>query len=259
MTASSRLDQITAALDQLESEEQITVLWACESGSRAWGFESATSDYDVRFVYLRRTKDYLRVSPLRDVIERPIAEDLDLSGWDLSKALGLFRKSNPSLLEWLQSPIVYRQHGSFQSALLGLVPQYFSPRACMGHYLSVAERNRRNYLMKDQIRLKRYFYMIRPILACHWLERRVGLPPLAFQTLVSELLPEEELRTVIDGLWARKRNGEGLDLAPPIPILSEFISSEMKRLSFSLQEGDETQPWETLDELFRNLLLETGA
>ena len=97
-------------------------MWACESGSRAWGFPSVNSDYDVRFVYLRRTEDYLRASPLRDVIEIPISDELDISGWDLPKALGLFRKSNPPLLEWLQSPIVYQQEKVFIDAISAMIP-----------------------------------------------------------------------------------------------------------------------------------------
>jgi len=108
MTSSGKSSQIKAELARIEEDENISILWACESGSRAWGFESQNSDYDVRFIYLQRTEEYLRASDLRDVIEKPISDDLDISGWDLPKALRLFRKSNPPLLEWLQSPIVYQ-------------------------------------------------------------------------------------------------------------------------------------------------------
>jgi len=157
MTSTGKSSQIEAELARIEEEENISILWACESGSRAWGFESQDSDYDVRFIYLRRTAEYLRASDLRDVIEKPISDDLDISGWDLPKALRLFRKSNPPLLEWLQSPIVYQGNDHFHKAISALLPDYFSPIGCMYHYMSMADRNRRSYLDKTQIKLKRYF------------------------------------------------------------------------------------------------------
>ena len=104
--------RIVESLRQIECEEDVTILYACESGSRAWGFESTDSDYDVRFIYLRKTPWYLTIQNKRDVIERPISDELDIAGWDLPKALGLFRKSNPPLLEWLRSPVVYLEEAS---------------------------------------------------------------------------------------------------------------------------------------------------
>ena len=103
-------EEIQRSIDEIEQSENVTVLYACESGSRAWGFHSQDSDYDVRFIYAHPPDWYLSVDleKKRDVIERPILDDLDVSGWDLRKSLQLFRKSNPPLLEWLDSPIVYR-------------------------------------------------------------------------------------------------------------------------------------------------------
>lgn len=169
MIPSSQMNLIRSALEDLSAREGMTILWACESGSRAWGFESTDSDYDVRFIYLRRRDDYLRVSPFSDVIEMPISDELDISGWDLSKALGLLRKSNPPLLEWLQSPIVYSAFPGFKENFWELCQTYFSARACMYHYMSMAERMLKPYLNKNTIRLKRYFYILRPVFACQWL------------------------------------------------------------------------------------------
>ena len=70
-------------LQELEAENNVKILYACESGSRAWGFPSATSDYDVRFIYLRPVEWYLSIEQKRDVIEYPVENDLDISGWDL--------------------------------------------------------------------------------------------------------------------------------------------------------------------------------
>src|ERR1051325_12100355 len=104
-------DVIQRKIAQIGQEEQVQVLYACESGSRAWGFASTDSDYDVRFVYCHPSNWYLSILDRPDVIERPIENDVDLSGWDVRKALQLFRKSNPPLLEWLDSPILYHTQG----------------------------------------------------------------------------------------------------------------------------------------------------
>src|SRR5262245_21580074 len=128
---------IEAELAALERAEDVAILLAVESGSRAWGFASTDSDYDVRFVYVRRPEWYLSIDleDRRDVIERPIRESIDVSGWDVRKALKLFRKSNPPLLEWLQCPIVYRQRSSLAGRLRALLPEFYSPRGSFHHYL----------------------------------------------------------------------------------------------------------------------------
>ena len=231
MISREKKNEIENELRQIESQEGVSILWACESGSRAWGFESQDSDYDVRFVYLRRPEAYLRASELRDVIEKPISEDLDISGWDLPKALGLFRKSNPPLLEWLQSPIVYRRNREFYKRISPLIPSYFSPIGCMYHYMSMAERGRRSYLDKETIRLKKYFYTLRPILACMWIDQGFGVPPIEFATLLNRLLPNGKLRESIDALIERKKRGIERDLAPQIPIISEFIRIQMEKFT----------------------------
>src|SRR6056297_3590984 len=110
MPDSRALVEIQSRLEALEQQENIHIALAVESGSRAWGFASSDSDYDVRFVYLRPTNWYLSIDleRRRDVIEQPIIDEYDVGGWDLRKALQLLRKCNPPLLEWLNSPIVYR-------------------------------------------------------------------------------------------------------------------------------------------------------
>ncbi len=101
--------KIKEQLRRIEDAENIKILLAVESGSRAWGFASPDSDYDVRFVYIRSLEDYLRLDATRDVIELPIDDVLDINGWDLQKTLRLLHKSNPTLFEWFSSPIVYKK------------------------------------------------------------------------------------------------------------------------------------------------------
>src|SRR5258708_31381471 len=133
--------RVRDALAQVEAERHVRVLFACESGSRAWGFASRDGDYDVRFLYVHRRDWYLSVEDRRDVIERPIADDLDVSGWELRKALRLLRKSNPPLLEWLKSPVVYRHDPAFAVEVGALAAKFYSPRRCFAHYLHMAFGN----------------------------------------------------------------------------------------------------------------------
>jgi predicted nucleotidyltransferase len=254
MISPAQINLIRSEIEILSSKEQITILWACESGSRAWGFESTDSDYDVRFIYLREQDEYLRVSAMRDVIEMPISDDLDISGWDLPKALGLLRKSNPPLLEWLQSPIVYAEFPDFRDSLWDLSQRYFCPRACMYHYMSMADRNRRTYLNGSTIRLKRYFYMLRPVLACEWLTERGSIVPMQFGTLLDELVPSGPIRSIIDELLERKRAGIELGEGPVIPELSDFIVQKMEAFKEVVKGTEFTEPWESLDDYFRQTL-----
>jgi hypothetical protein len=180
--------EILARLSHLEQEEGVRILYACESGSRAWGFPSTDSDYDVRFIYLQPQDWYLSIDleKKRDVIERPINDQIDLNGWDLRKALWLYRKSNPPLLEWLGSPIIYLEKYSTASQLRTLAPEYYSPKACMYHYLHMARGNYREYLKGERVWIKKYFYILRPLLAINWLEKEMGIVPTEFRKLVNQ-------------------------------------------------------------------------
>ena len=175
-------EQIVEQLRLIEKEEQVRIIYACESGSRAWGFPSKDSDYDVRFLYIRPADWYLSIFDRRDVIERPISDMLDINGWDIRKALNLFRKSNPPLLEWLQSPLVYMEAFTVTEQIRRLSPLTFSPRSCMYHYLHMAKGNYRMYLQGEQVNIKKYFYVLRPVLACQWIERSNTMPPIEFDT-----------------------------------------------------------------------------
>ncbi len=218
---------IHAHLNQIEAGEHIRVIYACESGSRAWGFPSADSDYDVRFLYLHPADWYLAIDEGRDVIERPISAGLDINGWDLRKALRLFRRSNPPLLEWLGSPIVYLERYSVVARLRELAPVYYSPTACLYHYLHMARRNYREYLQGDEVWVKKYFYVLRPLLAMNWIERGSGVAPTDFNIAVEKLISDTSLREAIEHLLAAKRAGAELDRGPRIPPIGDFLDCEM--------------------------------
>lgn len=248
--------QIAAELDVVEREEGVRIVYACESGSRAWGFASEDSDYDVRFLYLHPPAWYLSVQRGRDVIERPIREGLDISGWDLPKALQLFRKSNPPLLEWLQSPIVYREWGQAVPRMRALLDDYYSPVSCMHHYLHMAQGNNREYLRGDEVWGKKYFYVLRPVLACMWIERGFGVVPTQFARLVERVVDDTAVRNAIDDLMTRKRTGAELDRGPRIPVISDFLNAETERLSASHQGRAKSRGTKELDRLFLDTLIE---
>jgi uncharacterized protein len=151
----------------------VRTLFAVESGSRAWGFESPDSDYDVRFVYVHEPSWYQAVDleERRDVIEYPIVDDIDLHGWDARKALRLFWKSNPAFVEWIQSPIVYLEQDAFRQKAIEALPTIYRPHNGIYHYRSMAKTNYRGYLQEPTVRLKKYFYVLRPLLAARWINR----------------------------------------------------------------------------------------
>ena len=148
--------RIKTTLADIEQQENVRVLFACESGSRAWGFPSANSDFDVRFIYVRSQADYLRLDEPRDVIERPIVDDLDINGWDLRKTFKLMLKSNPTLMEWLGSPIVYREEPAIASKIRQIAPDFYNPTVAHSHYFSMARTDFRS-LQADEVSTKRYF------------------------------------------------------------------------------------------------------
>lgn len=248
---------ILERLNAIEQAELVRILYACESGSRAWGFASPDSDYDVRFIYVHPRDRYLsiHVERRRDVIERPIEDLLDINGWDLRKALNLMYKSNPPLFEWLHSPLIYREQPGFRQAMLALTPTYYSPRGCAWHYLHMARGNQREYLRGDVVRLKKYLYVLRPLLAVRWLESGRGVVPMPFDELVTTLIPPGELRDAIDQLLAAKQGGAELAWGPRIPALSDWIVAELARLEAGPALESTTNPGsELLDQTFRQWL-----
>lgn len=157
-----RLNSIEHRLARIEADENVAILWAIESGSRAWGFSSPDSDYDCRFIFIRTPEDYLSPWQKRDVIETPIENDLDINGWELGKAIKLLLKGNAVVIEWLMSPIVYTGDPRLREQLLTLADQYASREAVARHYLHLGEKQRRTYFAPgEEVQLKKIFYALR--------------------------------------------------------------------------------------------------
>lgn len=225
--------RVLAELASIEQQHDVRVLFACESGSRGWGFASPDSDYDVRFVYVHKLEWYLRVQPQRDVIEVPISAELDVCGWECRKALQLLLASNPTLFEWLDSPVIYQEDAALATALRSLAPDFFSARKGRWHYRSMAKKTHREHLQGDTVRLKKYFYVLRPLLAAQWIDAGRGMPPMRFADLAETMVTDMALLAEINQLLAIKMAAGEAEYGARFPLIHAFIEHELA------QEADE--------------------
>lgn len=254
MIEADKRSAIESALLDAERVYDVRVLYAVESGSRAWGFASTDSDYDVRFIFVHRRDWYLSIESGRDVIEEMLPGDIDLAGWDLRKALHLLRKSNPPLHEWLRSPIVYREDPTFVARLKAAADSYYSPKHCFLHYLSMAETNFRDYLQGEEVWTKKYLYVLRPITACLWIEKGLGPVPMEFESVAEKVIEDPALLSAIQSLLDRKRKGVELSKGPRVEVISGFIEAQIPRLVSVKQKPDPLPHIEPLNELFRSAI-----
>ena len=215
-------------LRRIEATHHVTILFACESGSRGWGFASPDSDYDVRFLYVPRLPWYLTVEPQRDVIEVPISGDLDINGWELRKALQLLKASNPTLLEWLRSPIVYREDVAVMAPFRALAERGFSTVRGYHHYVSMAKKNFREHLRGEEVRYKKYLYVLRPLLAARWIRDGRNMPPMRFAELAEATLDDRALLDEINRLLQVKMRAGEAATSPRWVGIHNFIENELE-------------------------------
>ena len=220
---------ITGELLALEKKENIKILFAVESGSRAWGFESKDSDYDVRFVYVRPLEWYMSISRRKDTLEVMINEDLDFAGWDLNKALELLAKSNQPLGEWLNSSIVYMNRDNSISEFSELFDKYLRENALVYHYLSMASKDLETLREKKEIKLKKYFYMLRSLLASKWVMTYHEKPPILLSKLLA-LTENKEVLNETDKLLEMKKAGNESTKIIGNEIINEFIFDTKKEV-----------------------------
>lgn len=243
-------DRIMKKLDEIEKTEGIRILLAVESGSRAWGFASTDSDYDVRFIYIRPRDFYLKLESTRDVIEIPIEGAFDINGWDLNKTLRLAYKSNPTLFEWSSSPVVYRDL-NFCHRFRPILESYFSPRNGINHYLHMAKGTFYSYLREALVPVKKYFYALRPILACFWILERGTPPPMSFRDLAEGQL-ERGMMPLVKKLLEIKVNAPEVKRIPRIDRLNEYIEKHLAEIEEKLgaiPEGGRAD-WAVLNNFF---------
>lgn len=248
--------EIEARLDAIEATHGVRLLLAVESGSRAWGFPSPDSDYDVRFLYVRPRDWYLLLAPGRDVIETPIEDEIDLNGWDVRKALGLLLKSNAVVSEWMLSPIRYRTDDPFVERLAELADDLLDPRAIAYHYARSGRLAADRWLDGDgDVAVKKYFYALRPALAIRAIRLNPDArPPMNLQALIAAGdLPAglvEQIETLVEAKTRTNERGNGMRL----PEIDALIRDELDRAGELPARKLRDRFVDRADQLFRELV-----
>jgi predicted nucleotidyltransferase len=240
---------------EIEEKEHIRVLHAVESGSRAWGFASPDSDYDVRFIYVRDKEFYLSLRDNKDFIDWELNEVLDINGWDLKKALQHFHKSNATLFEWSNSPVVYYTTEEWKQLYQKAACKYFSCKSALYHYYGTANKNYYGYLTEEMVKYKKYFYVLRPILACRWIEEKKCPPPVLFDELFNTVL-EDDMKAAVEDLLSKKVKMSEADKAPRIEKINQYIEEKLayyKALADTMDD-DRNPEWEPLEKEFIKLV-----
>jgi len=248
------VSKIKQKLDEIEEKENIRIIHCVESGSRAWGFASPDSDYDVRFVYVRNIRDYLKLEKSRDVIEWELNDVYDISGWDIRKTFELLHKSNPTLFEWNNSPLVYKTTPEWEQ-IRSIITDCFMSKTGIYHYLSTAKHNYKAYFTEDEVKLKKYFYVLRPILAARWIISHGTPPPMLFSELMDAEL-DEAVRPDVEKLLDMKMNTSEIGKGKRIKNLDRYISTEMADIQIRTDSlaAEKPVPWEELDDILFSLL-----
>lgn len=245
---------ILSKLKEIEERENIKILHCVESGSRAWGFASPDSDYDVRFIYVRPKEFYLRLDKTRDVIEWQLDDTLDINGWDIKKALTLLHGSNPTLFEWNSSPIVYKTTEEWNQ-ISKVINNYFVMKSGLYHYLSTAKRNYHEFLTGETVKFKKYFYVLRPLLACKWILAEGTPPPMLFSSLMEKYL-DEEIKPDVEKLLDLKMNTPEIGEGKRFDRVNDYFEKNINAVDAMIAELPKEEPngWNELNNIFLSLL-----
>ena len=245
-------------LNSLAEDQSIRLWYACESGSRAWGFPCPDSDFDIRFLYTNLLEWYLRIEEGRDVCEVPMEGLLDMGGWELRKALRLAKKSNPVLWEWFQSPTRYfEKDADFLPELRSVVDPYYSPIAAANHYLALCKGTMERELTGPTVKIKKYFYMLRPILAAQWIVDCQTIPPMEFEPLLDGVRSNHALVEAIRSLQERKKITDekvGIDRISFLETYLQTTYADLKGRATLLSSGKGSA--DDVEAFFRRRILE---
>lgn len=248
------ISRIEQELSEIEIKYSVKIIYACESGSRAWGFASENSDYDVRFIYAHTKNWYLTIDEKRDVIETPIDGDLDINGWDIRKSLMLLRKSNSPLLEWISSPIKYKNVESIMNSFVELSEDAFLPESSCHHYLSMAKNIISNFDDGETIKMKSYLYAVRTILCCKWIVNRLNQPPMRIQELIDEYLSSGYLNELVKNLIDEKSRGTESSKIKRCLDFEDYLKDQLNTLESKIPKNPIKLPIERFDSVFQEIL-----
>ena len=223
-------EKIKEYLERLEKEKDIKILLACETGSRAWGFPSPDSDFDVRILYVHKIDWYLSVNESKDTIDVMLENnELDISGWELRKSLRLLSKSNAPLFERIQSPIVYKADSEFVQQITELSQHCYSKIATMHHYLSMSKKMLEEIDGKTEYKLKKFFYALRSASACLWIIEKEEIPPIEFSIMLNALDEMRPFKSRINELIKIKSQASEMYLHSGEVEIISFIKDVLKR------------------------------
>lgn len=249
-------EKILQILRQIENAYNVKVIYACEAGSRALGLHSTESDYDCRFIYVEPKDRYVSIDPIKkDVIELAATNELDLSGWEITKALRLFRKSNPSLLEWLHANKIYLEPYHTVLELRTLEKHLYSQKACILHYISITSKNRKALQKQHPINVKQALAMISPLLMARSIKQLHVFPSGNFFHL-TETITEEQIRSEIESIAREKIQYHGRKTTTLSQNLINWITAEIEELKqyANLLQENRVDCTEQLNNIFRKTL-----
>lgn len=252
-------EKIIERLKDFEEKKKVTILYACESGSRAWGFPSTDSDYDVRFIYVHSYDWYLSIDKNKDVIE-DVGKVLDFNGWELRKSLRLFRSNNAGLYEKLQSPVVYMERSDFKRKMNAVMSEFYEPISGLYHYLSLVRNFHEHELSTETPKLKKYFYAVRSILAAKWIREMGTVPPMEFSKLRT-LQTNSDWNELVDHWLELKTAGAEALTVNNSSLMDNFLVEELEigtAYAKSLAAGKKADS-DILNTYFRQWVKEVSA
>lgn len=249
MTQQEMLLLVPRKLKKIEQDYGIRILYAAESGSRAWGTNSETSDFDVRFIYIRPREDYLRLDPVRDVLEFPISNGWDMCGWDLTKALRLLHNSNSQIYEWFSSPVVYVDDG-FSERFKPALDSCFSAKTTVNHYLHQADLKGKKRQKTELPKVKHYLYSLQHIAAAQCVLQHHAPVPVSFQMLAEYLPPS--IREYAGMLLTQKTTQPDAPFTACIPELEDWLLQEQDRIcrEIAYLPVEAEKDWDILNRFF---------
>lgn len=247
---------IMQKLKETERNYEVKIPFAIESGSRGWGFASQDSDYDCRFIYVHRKDWYLSVLEKKDIIEYAADEIFDVNGWDLKKVLQHIMKSNAVMFEWLSSNELYIKEDYVATQLQTLANKFFNPIAVSYHYLSIAKNKLGEILSEDEAKLKKYFYILRPIANLEYIFKYMKMPYMEYDRTLAEINLDKAILAEIQELQRIKIDSDESFKIPQNKYLIDYFKNKIDVFSQRLNDMQFTRnrEYQEVDIVFRAIL-----
>src|SRR3989344_7953652 len=228
--------KIISKLSWLEKKYNVKIIWAIESGSRAWGFESEDSDYDVRCMHIGKKEDYLGL--FQPPAQINLSEGkLDIESWDIQKFSKLMLKSNPQIAEWLRSPIIYRD-SKIRENFKNLFDKGCSLNYLRDHYLRMAKQNYHKYMgFGVSHSCKKYLYVLRAIACAEYIEKKNKLPPLPYKDVLPYL--PVNIRKFFEKCVITKNNTENAKITSNEKVsgfIESFVSKNIPKKDYGFSK-----------------------